>query len=258
MKKMIILLAFASFATGAFSDVIATFDGQSTTGNNTYYRPNTDGTYNWSDNNIGFNMTVAYSGVAWDGMTYSSVNDITTSGYLNQYAVWGDGKDRSGTGSYSIFYQPYTARNIILFPTPTRVNGFYVNNTTYAALDMQNGSSFSRAFTTASNDWFKLTIEGFDAGGSTQGTKDFLLADYTGATGSIVSDWSFVDLTGLGDNVSSLGFTLTSSDNSQYGMNTPAYFAMDDLSVENIPEPGSLILILSGAGGLFFFRRLQM
>ena len=84
---------------------------------------------------------------------------------------------------------------------------------------------------------------------------DFLLADYTGDTGQLVDDWTFVDLASLGDNVKSLKFSLSSTDNGDWGMNTPAYFAMDDLTVAAIPEPGSAVLLLLGAGGLVSFRK---
>ena len=229
MKKLALLIALTTLSGATLADSIMNFDGQSTTGNNTYYRPTTDGTHDWNDGGANFSMQVAWSGGAWDGMTYSSVNDTTTSGWGNQYAVYGDGKDRSNSGSYAISFQPFVQRSIITLPVATTVRGFYANNTTYAALAILNGEGSARAFTTASNDWFKLTIEGFDNSNTSLGTTDFLLADYTGATGTLVEDWTFVDLSGLGDQVKSLGFSLTSTDNGQYGMNTPAYFALDNL-----------------------------
>jgi hypothetical protein len=134
------------------------------------------------------------------------------------------------------------------------VNSFQINNTTYAALSMLNGDGPARAFTTASNDWFKLTIEGFDSADSSLGTVDFMLADYSQGTEDLVEDWSLVDLSSLGTDVKSLKFGLTSTDNGEYGMNTPGYFAMDNLSVEAIPEPSSVILLVAGFGGVAFFR----
>jgi hypothetical protein len=153
--------------------------------------------------------------------------------------------------SYNSFYPTIT------FGAPTTVNRIFVNNTTYAALDMQNGSSFSKEFTT--NDWFMLTIEGFDPGGNSLGTVDHYLADYTGyAEGDdknlyMDTDWTAVDLSVLGTDVSSLQFSLSSSDTNSYGMNTPAYFAIDQ--VETVPEPASVLLLVGGFGGLIWFRR---
>jgi len=255
MKKQVLFIACAALASATLADTVIDFDGQSTSGGNTYYRPTTDGSHDWNDSGATFSMEVAYNGAAWDGMTYSSVNDTTTAGFGNQYAVYGDGMGMGDTGSYGISYQPFVQRSIVTLPVATQVQGFYVNNTTYAALSMLNGDGFARQFTTASNDWFKLTIEGFDAGASSLGTVDFMLADYTGATGSIVADWSFVDLSTLGTNVKSLGFSLSSTDNGDYGMNTPAYFAMDNLSVTAIPEPGTLVLMLGSFAGLVVVRK---
>ena len=45
-------------------------------------------------------------------------------------------------------------------------------------------------------------------------------------------------------------FTMSSSDNGMFGMNTPAYFAMDNLVV---PEPSSLTL--GALAGLTLLRR---
>jgi hypothetical protein len=60
---------------------------------------------------------------------------------------------------------------------------------------------------------------------------DFYLADYRFTDNSedyIVDEWTWVDLSSLGA-VDSLSFTLTSSDVGQFGMNTPAYFCMDNV-----------------------------
>ncbi|MBT3193431.1 MAG: DUF4465 domain-containing protein, partial [Verrucomicrobia bacterium] len=45
----------------------------------------------------------------------------------------------------------------------------------------------------------------------------------------IVGEWTWVDLTSFGPAVKSLHFSLSSSDNGAWGMNTPAYYAIDDL-----------------------------
>jgi hypothetical protein len=63
-----------------------------------------------------------------------------------------------------------------------------------------------------------------------------------------VSDWTYVDLSALSTlgAFSTLHFALSSSDNGDFGMNTPAYFAMDSLAVTAVPEPGHAALFLSG------------
>jgi len=248
----------------AFSNgEIITLDSKDT-GVNHYYRPTTDGVHDWNDGSGIFNMRVHTNawGSSWAGITYSDVNDTTTSGYNNQYAVYGDGMDYSDGGVYGIGYVDLYNAVIptLSFSSPKKVKSLFVNNTTYVALDIKNGSSFSRAFTT--NDWFKLTITGMDGSNQVVGTVDFLLADYTGYSEGddknsyMVTDWTQIDLSGFGDQVSSLQFMLSSSDTGSSGMNTPAYFALDQIDV--IPEPSSLTFILLSASGLFFIRRFRM
>jgi hypothetical protein len=95
-------------------------------------------------------------------------------------------------------------------------------------------------------DFFILTISGLDASEVVTGSVEFVLADYRfedNADDYIVTDWSWVDLSSLGS-VSGLAFSLASSDTGGGFINTPAYFAMDDLVYT--PEPGSAALLLFG------------
>jgi hypothetical protein len=256
MKKYILITTALLIGSLSYAG-LATFDGKDT-GIEGYYKPAFGGNYDWQDGGATFGMDVDPTYLSWEGFTYSDVNDTTTVGWGNQYAVYGDGLDFSGTGNYAVSYAGGAIPTISLGAGMT-AKGFYANNTTYAALDMINGSGFSKAFST--NDWFKLTVEGFDAGSSSQGTVDFLLADFTGYTAGdnkddyIVNDWAWVDLTSLGSNVSSLAFSLSSSDVGGFGMNTPAYFAIDNF--EAIPEPGTIVLMLLSSVGFIAARRFR-
>ena len=117
------------------------------------------------------------------------------------------------------------------------VPGFYITNSSYAYNSMNGGDSFAKKF--GKGDWFKLTITGYDAAGEVTGTKDFYLADLRDPSKAyIINDWRYVDLSGLGK-VSKLGFELSSTDNGDYGMNTPAYFCFDNFGAEGeevLPE----------------------
>ncbi|MCW5623505.1 MAG: DUF4465 domain-containing protein [Burkholderiales bacterium] len=125
---------------------------------------------------------------------------------------------------------------------------------------MLNGDFFAKAFGGASGDdpdWFALTITGHDAAGDATGTVDFHLADYRFADNSldyVVTDWTLVDLSALGT-VSSLTFSLSSSDVGDFGMNTPAYFALDNLSVAAVPEPSTWWMMGLGLAALGFAAR---
>ncbi len=181
---------------------------------------------------------------SWSGAAYSSVNDTNTVGWGNQYAVFSPGTGVGGTGAYVIVYDSWDADRIDL-PGPSLVKGFYINNTTYAALDMLYGSGFSTNFGRATGDypdWFLLTVSGVDRDGNETGTKEFYLADYrftNNANDYIVSEWTWLALTNLGNQVKSLHFTLFSSDTGEWGMNTPAYFAMDELLIHPSYAPAA-------------------
>ena len=101
------------------------------------------------------------------------------------------------------------------------VTGLYVTNCTYAYNSMTTGDDFSKKFETG--DWFKLTIYNKNK------TKkvEVLLADGT----NILNEWKWVDLSSLGE-TSELKFELSSSDTGDWGMNTPAYFCLDGITLE--------------------------
>jgi hypothetical protein len=98
-----------------------------------------------------------------------------------------------------------------------------------------NGDGFAKPFggdDGNDEDWFKLTAEGFDKDGETTGTVDFYMADYRFENNTkdyIVKDWEWMDLSSLGT-VTKVQFTMTSTDVGGNGMNTPAYFCMDNIN----------------------------
>jgi hypothetical protein len=96
---------------------------------------------------------------------------------------------------------------------------------------MLNGDMFAHKF--HNGDWFKLTIYGY-YGGAVSDSVSAYLADFLFPDSSmnyILKTWQWVDLLPLHD-VDSLVFSLTSSDTGMYGMNTPAYFCMDNFTTD--------------------------
>ena len=132
-----------------------------------------------------------------------------------------------------------------------------VANTSYAAWAMREGTSFGDKFSEADQDWFLLTIYGKDAAGQGTGSEEIYLADYRDTNTSedkILSDWTSIDLSSL-TGASKLEFLLTSSDTGDNGMNTPAYFAMDNIVLAHVPEPSTIMMLFSAAAALLFARR---
>ena len=121
---------------------------------------------------------------------------------------------------------------------------------------MLNGDQFAKQFggpTGDDPDFFSVTLTGVDGGGAETGAVTFFLADYRFADNSldyVVNDWQKVDLTPLGA-ARSIGLSFASSDVGQFGINTPTYVALDDLTL--VPEPASLALL--AVGGLLLRRR---
>ena len=118
------------------------------------------------------------------------------------------------------------------------VSGFYITNSTYAAISMRDGDMFSKKFGGISGndaDWFKLVIRKYFGGVLSTDSVEFYLADFrfqNNAQDYILTSWQWVDLTSLG-NSDSLLFTLSSSDVGQWGMNTPAFFCIDNFTTSD-------------------------
>jgi len=170
---------------------------------------------------------------SWDGFSYSNATDTTTQGAVAQYnAISGAGQ--GGSANYAIGYVGWASPPTVMLSSPDVVDGLYVTNCSYPYHAMQNGDLFSKKFGGAAGsdpDFFLLTITGKDTGGAVTGAVDFYLADCRSADDSadyVVDTWQYVDLTSLGV-VERLEFTLSSSDVGDWGMNTPAYFAIDTL-----------------------------
>lgn len=187
----------------------------------------------------------------WSGFALSNVNDTNTAGWLNQYAVF-SGTGVGGTGTYAVVYDDTYGEeaDIITLALSSWVRGFYVNNTTYAALTMRDGDAygFSKKFggpTGDDPDWFLLTVTGRDLEGQIVGVTNHYLADYrftNNALDFIQSDWRWVDLSAFSASVKTLHFSLSSSDAGAWGMNTPAYFALDGLVFTYAPAAGALAM----------------
>ncbi len=176
---------------------------------------------------------------SWDGFSCSDINDSVTGELDGQYnAIAGTGQGE--TSSYVICYVGFMGLPVITLVSETTVYGLYVTNNNTSYYSMLNGSMFSKKFggsTGNDKDWFMLTIIGKDNNGNQTGTVDFYLADFRFDNNNedyIVNIWKFVDLTSLGK-VKTLEFNLSSSDTGSWGMNTPAYFAIDTVIYKSQP-----------------------
>lgn len=206
----------------------------------------------------------------WDGFAYSKKTDTTTRGYTNQYsAITGAGAEGSATYAVSCL-NLWADLPRIDVPEGLSLISAQVTNTAYAYYSMLEGDQFAKKFGGSSGndpDWFKLTIFGKDLANQLLGIVEFYLADFRFSDNTqdyIVDTWETVDLTPVGS-ARILEFSLDSSDVGPWGMNTPAYFALDNIvfqtaggGVQVIPEPASGTILclglLSGVGLLGWSR----
>ncbi|MFQ6036470.1 MAG: DUF4465 domain-containing protein, partial [Sedimentisphaerales bacterium] len=202
-----------------------------------HYWNGSDGSGGFASGNAHFSNNYNAAWDTWDGFSYSNITDTTTSGIAGQYnAITGSGQGDSV--NYAIGYVGWTEPPTVTLDTPAIVGGLYVTNNNYAYYSMLNGDAFAKKFGGDSGndpDWFLLTITGKDSNGNATGTVEFYLADFRFEDNShdyIVDTWQFVNLTALGT-VKSLQFSLSSSDVGPWGMNTPAYFAIDTIVSES-------------------------
>ena len=248
MKKINYLLTILSISVGSlfaqqnvgdFENLTLSsesyWDGSDMSGlhNNSVFTTNfSSGDYNFSNS---YDTTWGAASGYWSsGWAYSNMTDSTTSGFTNQYSAKPGGGHPIGGANYAIGKPNST----IVFNNP---NGLSINitNSTYAANSMRDGDAFAKKFTNADQDYFKLHIYGY-SNGSIADSTEFYLADFTHADSTldyIVTDWQYVEL--LPGPYDSVSFDLSSSDVGAFGMNTPAYFCIDN--VGNFPLSSNTI-----------------
>ena len=114
---------------------------------------------------------------------------------------------------------------------PRVILSAYITNTTYTLNSLVNGDGSNPPM--AQDGFFKIVATGY-VGDEVTGSAEFFLAkgEY-----NFVTDWIKWDLSKLGA-VDKVVFSLVASEDQYgtYGLNTPAYFAIDDISVRYYPD----------------------
>jgi Domain of unknown function (DUF4465)/Secretion system C-terminal sorting domain len=251
MKNFLIITTIVTASVARSQDYSEGFEAPVLALDTSWYGQDqmTDGDTIYSNGFLDFELNFNAGFNSFTGFSVSSMTDTMTTGSANQFsAITGVGSANSD--QYSICFAPTWANNRVFLQNPA--DNFYsvkVTNTTYAYKSMLNGDMFGKPFgadtsatgaidNTNGEDWFLLTI--YALGSDSLNTGDsinFYLADYTFANDSLdylIDSWQTIDLIPLysGTEIYGLDFVLTSSDTAGgFGMNTPSYFALDDLEI---------------------------
>lgn len=182
---------------------------------------------------------------SWTGFTISNTTDVTTPGWSNESSAW-TGSGNNGSSNYAVYY---SYGEINLNTVYGGIDSLKITNTTYTALSMRDGDGWGKQFGSIYNgdstvidgtngeDFYRVWIYGEDASGSNVDSVEVYLADYRFANNAqdyIVDQWLNVDFSGFGFDVAKLSFKIESSDTTGGWINTPTYFAIDDIVV-NFP-----------------------
>jgi hypothetical protein len=234
MRKLLLSLAVVTTVLSSKAQTTATFESltlpKADTAYVNYSKPGTD---------VGFADGLAYFPCVYDtsggitywssGYAYSNMKDSITSGYLNQYSAK-TAKGFAGSNNYVVSYGNYNKITLTSAATGKAMLGMYITNSTYAYNSMRDGDAFAKKFKATDKDFFRLDVFGYRSGSKTTDSLSFYLADFRFSDSNknyIVKDWQWLDLAKLGK-IDSLEFRLQSSDNGTFGMNTPAYFCIDN------------------------------
>ncbi len=244
MKKTITLLALALGLTvikAQTATVAISFETFTLSPNSAYS----------NTNSVAFSTSSVSFQYKWDtgfgfwsgGFAYTNKYDSATAGFGNTYGV----KPLKGYNSSNMYVVAQANAILNLSAPSTTVDGFYITNTTYAFKSIRNGDAFSRKFgdTTGTGsgttiaqgsypDFFKVTVKGYKNGTLKADSVPFYLADYRSSNNAldyVVNNWQWVNTNILGE-VDSLKFYMYTSDNGQFGPNTPLFFGMDNFTIK--------------------------
>lgn len=206
----------------------------------------------------------------WSDFSYSSMRDNTTPDYTNQFSAY----PAKGAGE-SNTYAVNTSTGTITFPSEVNLISVHITNTTYAYFSMLQGDDFAKKFgENGDKDFFYFYIFGHNAENEKVDSVRIDLADFTSdeaADHYILDSWTEFDLTPL-QGVKYLTFEYFSSDVGEWGINTPKFFALDNLVYDDgtsnisletktnfsmFPNPTKDLLNINGEAGEYQILNTQ-
>lgn len=178
----------------------------------------------------------------WTGYAISNQVNPANKGLAGQY----DCIAGSGAKETTNFAISFGAKNYLKIPALVDqdlvLTSLSITNNNYAAFSMLEGDAFAKKFGGEDGndaDYFYVTIKAFKNSTILGDSINVFLADFRSSDNTkdyILNEWKDVDLKPLYSNsnltADSLSFELHSSDVGNYGINTPAYFCLDEIQFE--------------------------
>lgn len=204
------------------------------------YNDFTSSDYAWCDGgNTDLESALVANGPFWNGGMavsdyYQAIGENESVDYTLQLGVGTGASDKAGHNGSRNFCVVNASVSSGALPVLAFADGearvidhMYVTNTSYTYNALCYGNSFCAAATDTS--WFKIVATGYDANDEVTGTAEFMLCN---GVNNVVNEWTKFDLSGLGE-VVKVNFGLEGSDDmyGEWGLNTPSYFAIDDVAV---------------------------
>lgn len=198
--------------------------------------------YTWADRgNTELSDSIIDGGPFWNGGHVVSdyyTADLSDIDYTKQLAVCTGSEGAAGHNGSRNFavHNGYTDKKSYKDHLPYLsfadkvarvVDHMYVTNTAYTYAMLQTGNAYCAP--AGDDSWFKIIAYGYDAEGKQTGSEEFFLCK---GKANIVNTWTKWDLSALGE-VVKIEFNIDGSADlrGDWGLNTPAYFAYDDVAV---------------------------
>jgi len=187
----------------------------------------------------------------YSGFAVSNTTDTTTPGLPNQYSAFA-GSGAGGSSNYLVSSGAGSTLTASLL-----IDSIDLVNTTWAALAARDGIDGSTPSIVSgplpdSDGFFNLIISGNNPSANQQ-QQTIRLADYQNGANFLLDQWQTFDVSML--EATQLTFSFQGSDVGQFGLNTPAYFAIDNVVISAVPEPSAMLITLCTIGGIILRRR---
>lgn len=186
--------------------------------------------YDWTTGELLGNKYELFNG----GIAASAWNDMQTVGYRNQCSVYyKDPVTGRGGHNGSATFGLVAVESALTFDSgrDAFVESLYVCNATYAALSMKNGDEFAIKHHYANKAWFKVVFTGVNNAEVETGQVQVYLSDFRQLySPGLLTQWTKVDLSTLG-RVQKVLIHFDGSDKATWGLNTPQYVCIDDITV---------------------------